>query len=364
MKNILIVFGTRPEIIKMAPVIHELKSVCNLKIMHTGQHKELAEPLFKLFNIQPDLDLEVMEKGQDLFDLTSKLLPLLRSSISDLNPDYVIVQGDTTSSYLAALSAFYLHIPVLHVEAGLRSHSLNEPFPEEMNRRQISNIASYHFAATELNRENLLKEGVDENRILVTGNTVVDALKWILDNRSVSNKILDGLTDLSKSQKKALLTVHRRENHGKPLKDILKAAEKLLEMFPDLNILMPVHPNPEVQDMVKDHGVNNSRFKTIPPVSYDDFVKIIQNSDLILTDSGGLQEEGAALGKKVFVLRNRTERQELIKSGLGELVGTDPKLIVERVSEFLRYPSDIKALNIFGDGKAAARIRDYILDQL
>lgn len=364
MKKILIVFGTRPEIIKLAPVIHKLKLVSELKIVHTGQHKDLADPLLKLFNIEPDIDLQVMEKSQDLFDLTTKLLPLLKSTISKINPDYVIVQGDTTSSYLAALTAFYLHIPVFHVEAGLRSHSLHEPFPEELNRRQITGLASYHFAATELNRDNLLQEGIDKTRILVTGNTVVDALISVLNNNIGSDDLWKTIIDLSKDQKIGLLTVHRRENLGDPLKNILKAVDRILDRFSDLTILMPVHPNPKVQQTIKDFDMNSSRFKTIPSVPYDQFVKLIVHSNLILTDSGGLQEEGAALGKKVFVLRNRTERQELLESKLGELVGTDPKMITERVSNYLQSPSDTEALNIYGDGKAAERIRDFILGQL
>jgi UDP-N-acetylglucosamine 2-epimerase (non-hydrolysing) len=364
MKKILIVFGTRPEIIKLAPVINKLKPVTNLTILHTGQHRELADPLFELFDVQPDIDLEVMEKGQDLFDLSTKLLPLLKSAMAKINPDFVIVQGDTTSSYLAALSAFYLRIPVLHIEAGLRSHSIYEPFPEEMNRRQISVLASYHFAATELNKQNLLNEGVDKDRILVTGNTVVDALRSIIRHRPNMNDTFGEYTDNSKGHRSVLLTVHRRENLGEPINDILKAVEQLLDEFPELNFLMPVHPNPEIQKRISEHELINSRFKTIPPVSYDQFIRLIQHSDLILTDSGGLQEEGAALGKKIFVLRNRTERQELIDSGIGELTGTDTDQIVDRVSSFLKSGKDIKAQNIFGDGKASERIRDFIIGQL
>lgn len=364
MNKILIVFGTRPEIIKLAPLIHELKSVTDLTLLHTGQHRDLAEPLFKLFDIQPDIDLDIMGNGQDLFDLTSKLLPLLKSSMIKTKPDYVIVQGDTTSSYLSALSAFYLQIPVLHVEAGLRSHSIHEPFPEELNRRQITGIASFHFAATELNKQNLLDEGIDESRILVTGNTVVDALKFVLNNKHGVKDSLKSLEELSKENITALLTVHRRENHGKPLKSILDAVELLLKQIPNLNIIMPVHPNPKVQKAVKNQGIEISRFKPIAPVSYDQFINLIQCTDFILTDSGGLQEEGAALGKKVFVLRNTTERQELIESGLGELLGTDTKLIVDRVTSFLSSENVIKAQQIYGDGKASVRIRDVILNQL
>lgn len=360
----MIVFGTRPEIIKLAPVIKALLGVSNVTTLHTGQHKELAAPLFKLFNLHPDIDLEVMEKGQDLFDLTTKLLPLLKSEMIEKGPDYVIVQGDTTTSYLAALSAFYLRIPVLHVEAGLRSHSIYEPYPEEMNRRQISGIASYHFAATELNKQNLLNEGVDGDRILVTGNTVVDTMKSILKNQPVLNDTFKSYAVNATRHKSALLTVHRRENLGEPINDILKAVEQLLDQFPDLNFLMPVHPNPKIQKTINDYGLINSRFTLVPPVSYDLFIWLMEHSSFILTDSGGVQEEGAALGKKIFVLRNRTERQELIDSGIGELTGTDTVQIVDRVSSFLKSGQDIKAQNIFGDGKASERIRNFIIDQL
>jgi len=363
-KNILIVFGTRPEIIKLAPLISELKSFCNLTTLHTGQHRDLAYPLFKLFEIQPDIDLDVMEEGQDLFALTGKLLPLLKSSMMEVKPDYVIVQGDTTSSYLAALSSFYLQIPVLHVEAGLRSHSIREPFPEELNRRQISGIASYHFAATELNKLNLLNEGIDEKRIVVTGNTIVDAMRSVTKHHTNSNGRPQILNGYQGTKQNALLTVHRRENHGQTFHDILNAIEKLLELFPDLSIILPVHPNPNIQKVIRDHNISSPRFITIPPVTYDDFIEIIQFSDFILTDSGGLQEEGAALGKKIFVLRNKTERMELIDSELGELVGTDPTKIVDCVSSYLRSGYKVDPKDIYGDGKAAERIREFILDQL
>lgn len=364
MKKILIVFGTRPEIIKLAPLIHELKDVTDLTTLHTGQHKELAEPLFKLFNFVPDIDLKIMKESQDLFDLTTKLLPRLRAAMIDVKPDYVIVQGDTTSSYLAALSAFYLQIPVMHVEAGLRSHSIHEPFPEEFNRRQISGIASVHFAATQLNKQNLMREGVNENRILVTGNTVVDALYSILNLSQHNEEAINKLIDQTSKGRTALITVHRRENHGKPFRNILKAVEQLLELYTDLKILMPVHPNPNVQNTISEYGLNNSRFITIPPVRYDQFIKLIQHTGFILTDSGGLQEESAALGKKVFVLRHKTERQELLESGLGELTGTDTEQIVNRVTKFLNSDRKTNKNRIYGDGTAAQKIRDFILDQL
>lgn len=364
MKKILIVFGTRPEIIKLAPLIDELKEVTKLTTLHTGQHKELVEPLFDLFNFVPDIDLLIMKESHDLFDLTTKLLPRLKVAMTNLKPDYVIVQGDTTSSYLAALSAFFLQIPVLHVEAGLRSHSIYEPFPEELNRRQISAVASFHFAATELNKQNLINEGVNEDRILVTGNTVVDALHSILARPLNTDDTFNKIFDRTKNSRTALITVHRRENHGQPLKDILKAVEQLLELHPDLNILMPVHPNPNVHKTVIEHEISNSRFITIPPVRYNHFIKLIQQSDFILTDSGGLQEESAVLGKKVFVLRNKTERQELIESGIGELIGTDTKQIINRVKEFLTSTKKVEAQNIYGNGTAARKIRDFIINQL
>lgn len=364
MKKILIVFGTRPEVIKLFPLIRELKNVTDLTLLHTGQHKELVSPLFELFDIRPDHDLDIMEEGQDLFSLTSKLLPRLKKYILDISPDYVIVQGDTTSSYLAAISAFYLQIPVLHVEAGLRSHSLKEPFPEEFNRIQITGIASYHFAATQLNKENLLNEGVDEDKILVTGNTVVDAIQFILNATSESDEEWKEWFGSPSDSVTVLLTVHRRENHGKPFSDILKAVNILLEKYPELKFLLPLHPNPNIQETINDFTDLNPRLKVVPPVQYPDFVNILSRSDLILTDSGGIQEEGAALGKKVFVLRHKTERQELIESGLGELVGSDTNQIVKRVSEYLNEGQQLEVLSIYGDGKASVRIREFITDQL
>lgn len=364
MKKILIVFGTRPEIIKLAPLIDELKNVTDLTTLHTGQHKELAEPLFGLFNFVPDIDLKIMKESQDLFDLTTKLLPRLKAAMIDIKPDYVIVQGDTTSSYLAALSAFFLQIPVLHVEAGLRSHSIYEPFPEELNRRQISGIASVHFAATQLNKQNLMREGVNEDRILVTGNTVVDALYSLLNLPQDNNAAMNKLMEQTSKGRTALITVHRRENHGQPFWNILKAVEQLLELYPDLKVLMPVHPNPNVQNALHEYELRNSRFITIFPVRYDQFIRLIQHSNFILTDSGGIQEESAALGKKVFVLRNKTERQELLDSGLGELTGTDTEQIVNRVTEFLNSDQKTSKNRIYGNGTAAQKIRNFILDQL
>lgn len=364
MKKLLIAFGTRPEIIKLAPVILELRDDYKLILLHTGQHREIAEPMLSLFGITPDIDLGIMRKNQDLFSLTSDLLPKLSNVLDEYQPDHVMVQGDTSTSFLTALAAFYKRIPVSHVEAGLRSHDRYSPFPEEMNRRQISQIAQLHFAPTEVNKHNLLNEGISEEQIYVTGNTVIDALNLIIDSDEFAKSSPAILSEIKKDEKLILLTTHRRENHGAPLIQIFNAVEKLLANKTDLKVIFPIHPNPNIKAALDKSELNNSRLIQTPPMDYLPFLHVLNRTDLILTDSGGIQEEATVLGKPVLVLRNETERQELIEAGLGELVGTDISRIVSRSNALLESGIKHNSVNIFGDGTSAEKIHKILKDQL
>lgn len=364
MKKLLIAFGTRPEIIKLAPVILSLKDDFDLKLVHTGQHRELAEPMLSLFGISPDIDLEIMKPNQDLFSLTSALLPKLSSVLGEYQPDHVLVQGDTSTSFLTALAAFYKRIPVSHVEAGLRSHDLYNPFPEEMNRKQISQIARFHFAPTALNKTDLLSEGISEKQIFVTGNTVVDALNLIISSDEFIQATPDILSKIKEDEKLIVLTAHRRENHGAPLVQVFEAIEELLDSRPDIKVIFPIHPNPNVKEALEKSGIHNSRLIQTQAMDYLPFLHVLKRADLILTDSGGIQEEAAVLGKPVLVLRNETERQELIEAGLGELTGTDKSKIVNRTKALLDSGIKHGSSIIFGDGTAAEKIRKILKDQL
>lgn len=364
MKKILIAFGTRPEVIKLAPVILELKDEFEVTVLHTGQHKELVEPMLSLFDIEPDINLNIMEPNQDLFSLTQNLLPKLKKVIEDIRPDFVMVQGDTTTSYLTALSSFYQKIPVLHVEAGLRSHNPYYPFPEEMNRKQISHLAHFHFAPTDLNKKNLLSEGISNDSIAVTGNTVIDSLKQITNTTAFEESIPEVLTKISDNQKLLVLTAHRRENHGNPLIQVFEAIKTLLDKNKELCVIFPAHPNPNVKKAVEKAAISSDRFLQIEPLDYLSFLHVLKRADLILSDSGGIQEEASAMGKPVLVLRNETERQELIESGLGVLTGTNPETIIKYSEALLNNAKSSNATSIYGDGSAAKKIKRAIKDQL
>lgn len=364
MKKILIAFGTRPEVIKLAPVILKLRDHLDVTVLHTGQHKELVDPMLSLFDIQPDINLNIMKPNQDLFELTQSLLPKLKKVIEDTGPDFVMVQGDTTTSYLTALSSFYQKIPVLHVEAGLRSHNPYYPFPEEMNRRQITHLAHFHFAPTDLNKKNLLREGITEEAISVTGNTVIDALNRITESEAFSNSVPDILSEINVSQKLMVLTAHRRENHGEPLVNVFKAVKQLLSSNDDLAVIFPAHPNPNVLAAVEQVEIKDDRFKLTSPLDYLSFLHVLRRADLLLTDSGGIQEEASALGKPVLVLRNETERQELIESGLGKLVGTNKETIIKEANALLDSEGRSDASSVFGKGNAAVIIKEVIENQL
>ncbi len=353
MKKVIVGFGTRPEIIKLAPVIKALKDGgFKTIVVHTGQHDELAAEMLDLFSIEPDYNLKAMRQNQDLFDLSAFLLPELKKVYVRENPDAVIVQGDTTSTYLSALAGFYLKIPVYHVEAGLRSFDIYNPFPEEINRKQISAFASGHFVPTELSKNNLLAEGYSDKNIWITGNTVVDALYGIMQSDVYkSEEEIDFDTP-----KNILVTSHRRENRGKPLEGIMSALYNILEGDSDISIYFPAHPSPEVQKVVQKQKFMHKRLHILSPIGYIPFLKLMNKVDLVLTDSGGIQEECAALGKKVFVLRDTTERQELIQSGFTKLLGSDTDLITKEALNWLNSSSRVEKLNVYGDGTASRQI--------
>lgn len=364
MKKIMVIFGTRPEAIKLAPVILKLrKTGFKTEVIHTGQHSDLADPVLKLFGIEADHNLQVMQPEQDLNDLTAHLMSALGNVISSSEPDIVMVQGDTSTAFCGALSAYYQQIPVAHVEAGLRSNRRYNPFPEELNRSMISRIAEFHFAPTHLNRENLLGEGISVENIFVTGNTVIDALHHIHDTNSFESERPGILDQINKGQQIALLTTHRRENHGEPMVQIFKAAGRILNNHEKLDIIFPMHPNPVIRRAMDEAGLIHSRFHPVPAMEYLSFQHLMKAADLILTDSGGIQEEAVALNKKLIVLREETERQELVDAGLGRLTGTDPGRIAETASELLEseHTGGIH-MQLYGDGTAASQIADILCD--
>lgn len=366
MKKIVVAFGTRPEIIKLAPLIHELESVdiFNVIKVHTGQHDELAVDMLNVFGISPDHNLKSMESVSDLFQLTEFLLPKLKQLFSSEKPDAVIVQGDTTSSYLSALAAFYLKIPVYHVEAGLRSFDNYNPFPEEVNRKQISTIASLHFAPTDIAVQNLLREGIPESLVFNTGNTVIDALQHIRETKRFHSSKPDILKEVELSQKLILVTTHRRENLGTPLTSILKGLIQILESDHSRLIMLPGHPNPKIQNILRSDEFKNERLRIIDPMDYVSFQHLLERADLVLTDSGGIQEEAAALGKKLLVLRKTTERQELIECGYTKLVGSDSALISTEADRKLNDLNSDKVYNPYGNGDSSKKITQIIQSNL
>lgn len=363
-KKILVAFGTRPEIIKLAPVIHELRrSALEVISVHTGQHDELAQDMLKLFQIVPDFDLKSMHSTADLFELTEFLLPKLKKLFISEKPNAVVVQGDTASAYLSALTAFYLKIPVYHVEAGLRSFDNYNPFPEEINRKQISALASIHFAPTQISRDNLIAENIDPKTIFITGNTVIDALYQIKSSAEYSSSKPSVIEEITDDQLLIVVTSHRRENLGTPLRSILNALIKILDRDPNRVIVYPAHPNPSVQELVNSDEFKHDRLKIISPLGYLAFHHLLEKADLILTDSGGLQEEAVALGKKMLVLRDTTERQELIVSGFTKLVGADEKKIITETEKALSSPAKIDIPNPYGDGDSSKKITEIILNR-
>ena len=369
--NALIVFGTRPEAIKMAPVVSELSKVLDVKVCVTAQHREMLDQVLDLFEIAPDYDLVLMQPGQDLFDLTCNVLIRMKKVLAEVNPDIVLVHGDTTTTMATSLAAFYLQIPVGHVEAGLRTFDVHSPFPEEMNRCVAGIVSDYHFAPTEQAKKNLLAGNVDEEQIVVVGNTVIDALlSVVVKARTVtfSNNVLQYLPFLDNKAipKIVLVTGHRRENFGRGFEDICQALHDLSNMHSEVEFIYPVHLNPNVHEPVNRLLSEVANIHLIQPLDYLQFVKLMDVSYLILTDSGGIQEEAPSLGKPVLVMRDKTERPQAVDAGTVKLVGTDRDNIVESVHQLLTddmfYKEMSRTHNPYGDGKACMRIKDFLLN--
>ena len=378
MKRIMLVFGTRPEAIKMAPLVKEFQKHpldFETVVCVTGQHREMLDQVLHIFDIRPDYDLNIMKQGQDLYDVTARVLTGMRDVLKENRPDVVLVHGDTTTSTAAALAAFYQQIPVGHVEAGLRTHNIYSPWPEEMNRQITGRIASYDFAPTPLSKSNLLKENVSEDKITVTGNTVIDALYWVvarIKNDSQLDSELESVLKtagydvgrLSGGRKLVLITGHRRENFGDGFISMCTAIKDLTAKYPDVDFVYPMHLNPNVRKPIHEvfgenlDNLGNMFF--IEPLEYLSFVYLMEKSTIVLTDSGGIQEEAPGLGKPVLVMRDTTERPEALDAGTVKLVGTDYDKILSSVSELLddpgAYEKMSKAVNPYGDGKACGRI--------
>lgn len=367
--KILTVFGTRPEAIKMAILVQKLNqdNFLEHKLCVTGQHRQLLDQVLKIFELKPDFDLNIMQQGQDLSDITSKVLLSLREIWKEFKPDLVLVHGDTTSCFATSLACFYAGIPVGHVEAGLRTGNLKSPFPEEANRVLVARLATYHFAPTKRNIENLLQEGIAKEVIVHTGNTVIDALLAVADKvKGFTIELqLSKVAQLIEAQQQILLvTGHRRENFGKGFIEICTALACLAQKYPDLQIVYPVHLNPNVVKPVYEIIGNYSNIHLIESLAYEDFVFLMKNAYIILTDSGGVQEEAPSLGKPVLVMRDTTERPEAIEAGTVKLVGANMENIVQGVSglinDKLEYIKMAKAVNPYGDGKASERIIEFL----
>lgn len=381
MKKIMLVFGTRPEAIKMAPLVKEFQKYTErfkTIVCVTGQHRQMLDQVLHLFEIVPDYDLDIMKQGQDLYDVTARVLVGMRDVLKEAEPDIVLVHGDTTTSTAAALAAFYQQIPVGHVEAGLRTNNIYSPWPEEMNRQITGRIATYNFAPTTLSKANLLREAVAEKSITVTGNTVIDALYWVVnkikDNAEMNNDLRELLakagydvTRLDSGKKLVLITGHRRENFGDGFISMCTAIKDLTEKYPDVDFVYPMHLNPNVRKPITEvfgnagiSGTGNGNMFFIEPLEYLSFVYLMEKSTIVLTDSGGIQEEAPGLGKPVLVMRDTTERPEALEVGTVKLVGTDYNKIVNEVSLLLDnqeyYDTMSKAVNPYGDGLACSRI--------
>lgn len=381
-KKIMLVFGTRPEAIKMAPLVKEFQKnpeQFETIVCVTGQHREMLDQVLEIFDIQPDFDLNIMKQGQDLYDVTSRVLLGMRDVLQRVRPDVVLVHGDTTTSTAAALAAFYQQIAVGHVEAGLRTHNIYSPWPEEMNRQITGRIATFDFAPTPLSRQNLLDENTPDERILVTGNTVIDALYWVVDkiksNPELNGELSEALRQsgydvarLDNGRRLVLITGHRRENFGDGFLNICRAIKHLSESYPNVDFVYPMHLNPNVRKPIHEtfgenlNDLGNLFF--IEPLEYLRFVYLMEKSNIVLTDSGGIQEEAPGLGKPVLVMRDTTERPEALEAGTVKLVGTDYDKIVNNVSVLLddskAYEAMSHATNPYGDGKACARIVNHL----
>jgi len=392
-KKIMLVFGTRPEAIKIAPLVKAFqKYPDNFEtiVCVTGQHREMLDQVLNLFEIVPDYDLNIMKQGQDLYDITSAILLGMKDVLLRVTPDIVLVHGDTTTSTASALSAFYRQIPVGHVEAGLRTNNIYSPWPEEMNRQITGRIATWHFAPTALSRQNLLKEGIDDSHIIITGNTVIDALYMVVDkinnNTALNTDLAAGLKiagyDIQRlsslfcgegggrGRRLVLITGHRRENFGEGFLNICRAIKDLSEKYPDVDFVYPMHLNPNVRKPIREifGEINRQNMFFIEPLEYFSFIYLMEKSFIVLTDSGGIQEEAPGLGKPVLVMRDTTERPEALTAGTVKLVGTNYDRIMPEVSALLddpvHYDKMSKAINPYGDGKACERIVSLFLNEL
>lgn len=384
-KKIMLVFGTRPEAIKMAPLVRKLQEMpekFETIVCVTGQHREMLDQVLSIFDIRPDYDLNIMKQGQDLYDVTARVLTGMRNVLKEARPDVVLVHGDTTTSMAAALAAFYQQIPVGHVEAGLRTHNIYSPWPEEINRQVTGRIAAYDFAPTALSRQNLLDENIPEDRIVVTGNTVIDALHWVVGKIKGDAGLSGGLAkelsaagyDVSRlddGKKLVLITGHRRENFGDGFISMCRAIKDLTLKYPGVDFVYPMHLNPNVRKPIHEvfgedlSGLGNMFF--IEPLEYLSFVFLMEKSSIVLTDSGGIQEEAPGLGKPVLVMRDTTERPEALSAGTVRLVGTDYGKIMDEVSSLLddesHYNEMSQAVNPYGDGIACGRIAEFLMNE-
>ena len=361
----MLVFGTRPEAIKMCPLVNELKSRSNLevKVCVTGQHREMLDQVLHVFNIKPDYDLEIMKDNQTLFDVTSAILMKIKPILEKEEPDVLLVHGDTTSTFAASLACFYLQIPVGHVEAGLRTYDIYSPFPEEFNRQAVGLTAKFHFSPTEISRQNLVKEGKNISDIYVTGNTAIDALAT-----TVTEDYKHEQLEWVGNSRLIMITAHRRENLGKPMEQMFRAIRRIVEEHDDVKVIYPIHLNPKVRETAKNILGDNERIRLIEPLEVIDFHNFLARSYMILTDSGGIQEEAPSLGKPVLVMRDTTERPEGIKAGTLKLVGTEEETIYKEFKTLLEdekeYERMSQASNPYGNGTASKNITDILIEKL
>lgn len=361
MKTVMLVFGTRPEAIKMCPLVNELKTRKNIKtvVCVTGQHRQMLDQVLKAFNVKPDYDLSIMKQNQTLFDITTNILNGIGEVLDEVKPDVVLVHGDTSTTFVTALSCFYKQITVGHVEAGLRTYNINSPYPEEFNRQAVSIIAKYNFAPTEMSKENLIREGKSSETVYVTGNTAIDALKTTV-REDYTHSELEWASD----SRLIMVTAHRRENLGEPMHNMFRAIRRVLEEHEDVKVIYPIHMNPVVRQAAAEELGDCDRVRIIEPLDVLDFHNFLAKSYMILTDSGGIQEEAPSLGKPVLVMRDTTERPEGIAAGTLKLVGTDEEVIYDSFKRLLvneeEYNKMSQASNPYGDGFACRRIADIL----
>lgn len=361
MKKVMLVFGTRPEAIKMCPLVNELKTREKIitKVCVTGQHRQMLDQVLEAFDVEPDYDLSIMKDKQTLFDITTNILNKIKEVLDIEKPDVVLVHGDTSTTFVTALACFYLQIPIGHVEAGLRTYNIYSPYPEEFNRQAVGIIAKYNFSPTELSKNNLIREGKNPDSIYVTGNTAIDALKTTVRDDYIHPEL-----EWTSDSRLIMLTAHRRENLGEPMHNMFRAIRRIVDETPDVKVIYPIHMNPVVRKAADDELGNDDRIHIIEPLEVLDFHNFLSRSYLILTDSGGIQEEAPSLGKPVLVMRDTTERPEGIKAGTLKLVGTDENVIYNEFKKLLtdkdEYEKMSKASNPYGDGMACKRIADIL----